>query len=64
MQLEEREDYFKIGKRNFITFRKLMWKNNFMITHQAVGGSISRTLSVRISDGLVMVNRKPISQAG
>jgi len=62
MRPEGGDDYFKIGKRNFITFRKLMWKNNFMISHQDVGGSRSRTMSVRIADGLVEVNKKPIAE--
>lgn len=55
------EDYFKIGKRNFTTLRKLLWKNGFMIASQDVGGTISRTMSLRMHDGLVMINKKPIN---
>lgn len=54
------EDYFKIGKRNFTTLRKLLWKNGFMIETQDVGGKNSRTMALRISDGLVTVNKLPI----
>lgn len=54
------DDYFKIGKRNFTTLRKLLWKNNFMITNQDVGGTKSRTMALRISDGKVTINKKRI----
>jgi len=52
-------DYFKIGKRNFTVLRKLLWKNGFIIAAQDVGGYNSRTMSLRISDGLVTINKKP-----
>lgn len=56
-------DYFKIGKRNFTTLRKLLWKNGFMIDHQDVGGNISRTMALRIYDGDVTINKQPIKSA-
>ena len=57
------DDYFKIGKRNFTTLRKLLWKNGFMIKTQDVGGNISRTMALRVSDGFVTVNKQPIGTA-
>lgn len=63
MKKTEDDDYFKIGKRNFTTFRKLLWKNGFMIEHQDVGGNISRTMALRLSDGLVTINKQPIQSA-
>lgn len=60
MQLNENDDYFKIGKRNFTILRKLLWKNGYMIEHQDVGGNKSRTMTLRISDGLVTINKQPI----
>lgn len=63
MKQTDREDYFKIGKRNFTILRKLLWKNGFMIEKKDVGGSNSRTMSLRISDGFVSVNKKPIGSA-
>ena len=60
MKQNGQDDYFKIGKRNFTTLRKLLWKNGFMIEHQDVGGNKSRTMALRISDGLVTINKKPI----
>jgi chemotaxis protein CheD len=63
MKQTDREDYFKIGKRNFTILRKLLWKNGFMIDKKDVGGNISRTMTLRIVDGLVTVNKKPIGSA-
>jgi chemotaxis protein CheD len=60
MKRSDSDDYFKIGKRNFTTLRKLLWKNGFMIEKQDVGGNISRTMALRLSDGLVTVNKLPI----
>jgi chemotaxis protein CheD len=55
-------DYFKIGQRNFTILRKLLWKNGFIIAAQDVGGTISRTMTLRMSDGLVTINKKPFFQ--
>ncbi len=55
-------DYFKIGQRNFTILRKLLWKNGFIIAAQDVGGVISRTMMLRMSDGLVTINKKPFYQ--
>jgi chemotaxis protein CheD len=48
--------FFAIGKRNVQVFRKLMWKNNLMITAQEVGGQVSRTLSLEIATGLTVLS--------
>ncbi len=57
------EDYFKIGQRNFTTFRKLLWKNGFIIANQEVGGSISRTMVLEMNSGLVTINKVPMNSA-
>jgi chemotaxis protein CheD len=46
---------FRIGERNQIMIRKLLWKNNLFISGEDVGGSFSRTLSLEISTGIVHV---------
>ncbi|HKL19363.1 MAG TPA: chemotaxis protein CheD [Halalkalibaculum sp.] len=58
------DDYFKIGKRNFTILRKLLWKNGFMIANQEVGGTRSRTMALRLVDGLVTINKRPIRSSG
>lgn len=60
MKREKKNDYFQIGKRNFIALRRFLWKNKFMIANQEVGGSISRTMTLSIADGTTTVNKKPI----
>jgi chemotaxis protein CheD len=48
-------EIFQIGKRNYAMLKKLLWKNKLMIKAESVGGAIPRTLSLRISDGLVQI---------
>lgn len=62
MKQNVEDDYFKIGKRNFTVLRKLLWKNGFMISAQDVGGSISRTMTLSIENGLVTINKKPLNK--
>jgi chemotaxis protein CheD len=45
------EDFFAIGKRNFVTLRKLFWKNSILIAAEDVGGTISRTMSLHVGTG-------------
>jgi chemotaxis protein CheD len=46
---------FKIGERNQIVIRRLLWKNNLFISGEDVGGNLSRTMSLDVSTGIVMV---------
>jgi chemotaxis protein CheD len=45
------DDYFKIGQRNFIMLRKLLWKNGVLITAHDVGGGHSRTMTLEMNNG-------------
>jgi len=47
------EDYFQIGKRNFVMLRKLLWRNGVMIKSHDVGGSVSRTMTLDVGNGEV-----------
>jgi chemotaxis protein CheD len=47
------EDYFQIGKRNFVMLRKVFWKNNVLIKAHDVGGCESRTMTLHIATGEV-----------
>ncbi len=51
----EENDLFKIGKRNFLILRKLLWKDGLLLKSFDVGGSISRTMSLEIGTGKVMI---------
>ena len=48
-------DQFQIGKRNFINLRKLLWKNNVLIQACDVGENFSRTMSLEIATGRVVL---------
>lgn len=49
------EDRFQIGRRNFVKLRELFWKNGVMIAAQDVGGRLSRTMSLDIESGEVLL---------
>ena len=48
-------DQFQIGKRNFLMLRKLLWKNNVLIESCDVGENHSRTMSLEIETGDVVL---------
>jgi len=46
---------FKIGERNYLVLKKLLWKNNILITSEDVGGTSSRTLYFDLAKGQVIL---------
>ncbi|MGB0606725.1 MAG: chemotaxis protein CheD, partial [Candidatus Latescibacterota bacterium] len=48
-------EHFKIGERNYTILRKLLWKNDLLIAAEDIGGSTSRTMSLFIESGRVVV---------
>ncbi len=58
----EEDDYFQIGKRNFIMLRKLLWKNGVLLKSHDVGGNDSRTMYLEIGSGEVIVKANGISK--
>ena len=46
---------FKIGERNYTVLRKILWKNNMLISSEDVGGTASRTVSLDIGTGTTLV---------
>ena len=49
------DDYFQIGKRNFVMLRQLFWRNNMLLKSYDVGGTCSRTMSIDIGTGAVLL---------
>ena len=45
------EDFFAIGKRNYVALRKILWQNGVIIAGEDVGGSIARTLYLETGTG-------------
>lgn len=46
---------FDIGKRNYLSIRKILWSNGMIINAEDVGGSSARNLYLDMADGTVTV---------
>jgi chemotaxis protein CheD len=46
---------FNIGERNHTVLRKIMWKNNILISAEDVGGSKARTMSLNMRTGRTFI---------
>lgn len=46
---------FRIGERNEMVVRKLLWKNDILISGSDVGGGASRTMVLEIASGRTFV---------
>jgi chemotaxis protein CheD len=44
-------DVFQIGRRNHSIVRKILWKNDILISAEDVGGRVARTLMLDIASG-------------
>ena len=44
---------FEIGKRNHVALRKILFRNNVMISTEDIGGSVTRTMRMSIATGEV-----------
>lgn len=49
-------DSFRIGARNYSTLKKLLWRNDLLITAERIGGTKPRTLTLHIADGRTFVH--------
>ena len=49
------EDFFQIGRRNYVELKKMLWKNGVIIRDEDVGGTISRTVALDMGTGEVTV---------
>ena len=46
---------FKVGRRNILAARSVLWRNGVMVTGEAVGGTTARSISVNVMDGKLTV---------
>jgi chemotaxis protein CheD len=58
-KLLDDSDTFRIGERNMVVLRKVLWKNNILIAAEDTGGTIARTLYLYLDSG-----RTTIKSAG
>lgn len=48
-------DNFQTGRRNVLMLKKLLWKNAVILDAEETGGSVSRTLSLDVGTGEVLI---------
>lgn len=58
--INDDNNIFEIGKKNYTVFRKMMWKNNMLINSEDVGGTCSRTLTLNIDSGKVTLKAEGV----
>ncbi len=51
-----KNEMFKIGERNYLVLKKLLWKNNVLITAEDIGGTASRTVYFDLSKGNITIS--------
>lgn len=54
-QILDDSNFFNIGKRNYMSLRKIFWTNNVLINAEDVGGTVNRTVSLELATGRVWV---------
>jgi chemotaxis protein CheD len=53
--MNDPNNVFEIGKKNYTILKKFLWKNNLLLRGEHIGNSISRTVSLEIGTGLTKV---------
>lgn len=48
--------YFDIGKRNILAAKRILWKSSLGAIAEDTGGGISRTVILRVEDGLTTIS--------
>jgi chemotaxis protein CheD len=57
-KVNEEEDFFKIGNRNFVSLRKYLWNEGLMLKAYDVGGYGSRTVTLEVENGKMLIKSK------
>ena len=51
----DKNEIFNIGKRNLLAIKKILWAHGLGAVAEEVGGTISRTVSINVSNGEVKI---------
>ena len=51
----DKNEFFQIGRRNYISMKKIFWKNGVLISAEDVGGNSWRTMRMEIGTGRVFI---------
>jgi chemotaxis protein CheD len=54
----EAEDFFQIGRRNFVSLRKYLWDEGLMLKAFDVGGYGSRTVTLEVGSGKMLIKAR------
>lgn len=57
-KMNEEEDFFQIGRRNFVSLRKCLWDEGLMLKAYDVGGYGSRTVTLDVENGKMLIKSK------
>jgi len=53
--INDENNVFEIGKKNFIVLKKILWKNDLLLQVEDIGGNLSRTLTMHVDTGKAFV---------
>ena len=56
-QINDPNNVFEIGKKNFTILRRVLWKNSLLIQAEDVGEDCSRTLAIEVGSGKVTLKK-------
>jgi len=51
-----KDQMFKIGERNYVVLKKLLWKDGVLLKAEDIGGSLSRTLHFNVASGQIVIS--------
>ncbi len=51
----DKTGFFQIGRRNYVSLKKILWKNGVLIDSEDVGGNSWRTMRLEIGSGRVLI---------
>ena len=57
-QIMDDSNTFKIGERNQVVLRKVLWKNDMLIAADETGGTIARSLFLYMNTGITTIKAK------
>ena len=61
-QLLDPNGTFNIGKRNIMAVKKMLWKAGLLLTGEAVGGEISRTVRLPLDSGSFFIREAGMAE--
>jgi chemotaxis protein CheD len=54
-KVNEEQDFFQIGRRNFTSLRKYLWDEGLLLKSYDVGGYSSRTVTLEVENGKMVI---------